>query len=319
MSLRDDHQKSRESAHKAEVSRLTRRIEQLSVALESARNTRPLKPIKPAAPRRLTGDIVRFLIPDSHGSSQDPQAVGAMLADLKLLNPDEVVLLGDHVDCGGFLAQHHTLGYVAQTEYSYEDDIKHANAFLDAVQTAAPKAEIFYLEGNHEMRIEKWAVNETLRNQRDSEMLRRLLAPEFVLKLKERGIKYYRQSEKYFGLSLPGTIKLGKNYMTHGFSTAKHAAAVHLAKIGGNITYGHTHRADAATTELTNIGIIAAYSPGCLCLKQPLWQHTNPTGWTQGVGVQLVDRRSKNFLQLNIPIVDGVSMMKPLLNHGAKN
>ncbi len=241
-----------------------------------------------------------------------------MLGDLTVLNPDEVVLLGDHVDCGGFLAQHHTMGYVAQTDYSYEEDILFANAFLDSVQTAAPNAKIFYLEGNHEMRIEKWCVTETLRNKRDAEMLRRMLAPEFTLKLAARGISYYRQCEMYDGLRLPGTIKRGKNFFTHGFSTAKHAAAVHLAKIGGNVTHAHTHRADVATTELTNIGTISAYSPGCLCLKQPLWRHTDPTGWTHGEGMQIVDRRTAHFLQLNIPIVDGVSMMKPFLDHGYK-
>ncbi len=81
---------------------------------------------------------------------------------------------------------------------------------------------------------------------------------------------------------------------------------------------GNTHRADFAIKEPVNVGTIAAYSPGCLCIKQPLWQHTNPTEWTHGHGVQLVDRRTQRFFQMNIPIVDGVSMMKPFLDHGYK-
>jgi hypothetical protein len=75
-------------------------------------------------------------------------------------------------------------------------------------------------------------VTETLRHSADSEMLRRLVAPEFLLKLKERGIPYFRQGEFYDGLSVPGVIKRGKCYFFHGVSTAKHAVAATIARIG---------------------------------------------------------------------------------------
>lgn len=318
MSLRDDLQKSGDAAKDAEIKRLERRVTQLSAALESSRAARPVPKLKPAITTLITGDIVRVLVPDSHGSAQDNSAVAAFLGDLAVLNPDEIVLLGDHIDCGGFLAEHHVMGYVAETEYSYEEDVRFANAFLDAIQKAAPKAEIFYLEGNHEFRTERWAVTMSLRNSKDAEFLRKMVSPEILLHLKARGIRYFRQAEKYDGLPIPGTIKRGKCFFTHGFSTAKHAASVHLAKIGGNITYGHTHRAEFALSEPVNTGTIAAYSPGCLCKKQPLWNHTRPTEWTHGHGIQLIDRRTGKFFQMNIPIVDGVSMMTPFLRHEFK-
>ena len=157
-------------------------------------------------------------------------------------------------------------------------------------------------------------MTEALRNQKDAEFLRSLLAPDVLLQLDQREISFYRQSTCYDGVRIPGTIKRGKCYFTHGFSTAKHAAAAHLQKIGGNVVYGHTHRIDSATFELVHEGTVAAWSPGCLCKKQPFWQNTNPTNWTNGYGVQLVDRASGNFLHLNIPIVDGVSLLTPLLN-----
>lgn len=262
---------------------------------------------------RTKGESVRVIIPDSHGSAIDPVAAGAFLADLKKLDPNEIVMGGDHVDCGGFLAQHHVLGYVAQADYSYEDDLQSANHFLDQIQAAAPRATIHMIEGNHERRTETWAVTESLRNQKDADWLRKLVSPEFQLKLKERGIRYYRQSEHYDGIRIPGAIKLGKCYFWHSVSTAKNAAQVNLQQFGANVVYFHTHREDSASGVPVGLGDIGAWNPGCLCLRQPLWQHTRPTNWTSGFGVQLV-ARSGNFLHINCRIVEGQSLLLPLLN-----
>lgn len=293
--------------------------DRLRQTIESMRHRRSVKAIQPATIRHAAGDIVRVIVTDTHGSSIDTQAAAAFLGDLRELDPDEIIMLGDHVDCGGFLAQHHTMGFVAETEYSYEEDIEHAAKFLDSIQELAGKATIEQLEGNHEVRIERWAVTETLRHRKDAEALRRLYAPNFRLKLKERGIPFYREAEKYDGLALPGIIRRGKCFFTHGaFALGKHAASKVLARIGGNTWFGNTHRADSFTTDLVQTGTVGAWNPGCLCRKQPLWQHTNPTAWTHGYGLQLVDRKTGNFLSLNIPIVNGVSLLKPLLKHGSK-
>ena len=60
--------------------------------------------------------------------------------------------MGDHLDCDGFLAQHHVWGFVAETEYTFEDDVA-ANVMLDSVQKICPKAKLTYLSGitNHEL------------------------------------------------------------------------------------------------------------------------------------------------------------------------
>lgn len=286
----------------------------LAVAVASAARARRIrvKPPKPArVSHRTTGDIVRVLIPDTHGAKADRKALAALLADIKTLRPHEIILLGDHVDCGGFLAQHHVMGYVAETSYSYEEDIAHTNAFLDQLAAAAPTAKIEYIEGNHERRPETWAVTQTLRHGKDAEMLRRLVAPEFLLKLKDRGIAYYRQGEYYDGLTVPGVIKRGKCYFFHGVSTAKHAVAATISRIGGNCVFAHTHRAQSEIIRMVGTGIIGAWNPGCLCEIQPLWQHTAPTNWTQGYALQLV-RPSGSFLHLNVPVLHGETHLAAL-------
>jgi hypothetical protein len=47
-------------------------------------------------------------------------------------------------------------------------------------------------------------VTQVLRHKKDAEGLRRLLALEFRLQLKEREISYYRQGEFYDDLPVPG-------------------------------------------------------------------------------------------------------------------
>jgi len=291
----------------AKVAELERMRKQLGIAVTASELARKVRVPRLRAGRtkhRHAGDRVRVLIPDTHGAKVDRRALAAVLADIRMLDPDEIILLGDHVDCGGFLAQHHVMGYVAETAYSYEEDIGHANALLDAVSSAAPRARIEYLEGNHERRVETWAVTQTLRHGRDSEMLRRLVAPEFLLKLKARGIPYFRQGVTYDGLTIPGVIKRGKCYFFHGISTAKNAASATISRIGGNCAFAHTHRAQSEIMRMAGTGIIGAWNLGCLCEMQPLWQHTSPTNWSHGYGVQLV-RPSGEFLHLNIPVLGG--------------
>jgi predicted phosphodiesterase len=284
----------------------------LAAALDRARGTPKARPPVPAkASRGGPDDLVRVIIPDTHGCKADKAALAACLGDVKALSPSEIVLLGDHVDCGGLLAQHHVLGYVAETSYTYEQDIAATRAFLDALQDAAPRARIHYIEGNHERRAETLCVTMALRNSKDAEFLRKAIAPEFLLDLKGRGIPYYRQGEFYGGVKLPGTIRLGKCYFTHGSKTSQQATTAMLAAFGAPLVFGHTHRAQASSGRPVHTGSIAAWNPGCLCELQPLWQHTNPTTWTHGFGVQVV-ARSGEFLHLNIPIIEGRSLFGAL-------
>lgn len=276
------------------------------VALQKAKWPSPPKP--PTAKASKKDDFVRIVVNDVHGSMMDREAVDAFLLDLKKWNPDEVVLNGDIVECGGFLAAHHTLGYVAQTEYSWQQDIATGNWFLDEVQKAAPKAVIHFIEGNHEDRVERWIVDQTMRHHRDSEFLRKLLSPEVLLRLEERGIRYYRRGEHHVQGLPPGWIKLGKIFFVHELGGGKNAAAAAAGRTAGNVVFAHTHQEDSSTMVFPAVGLVKAWNPGCLCSRQPLWRHSNPTGWSHGYAVQFVSR-SGDFLHLNIPIWEGRSLV----------
>lgn len=255
----------------------------------------------------------RVCIPDSHGTGIDPKAARALLDDLEIIKPAEVVMLGDHLDCGGFLAQHHTVGYVSQTGYTFEEDVQAANQFLDNVQQRVGRASYHYIEGNHERRLENWCVTQALKNGQDAQYLLSMFSADVVLNIQKRGMRWVKQNEYYDDVPLPATIKLGNCFFTHGSSTSKHAAHAHLQKFGGNVVYGHTHRMDSYFMRTVKTGGIGAWSPGCLCKLQPSWQHTNPTDWAHGYGLQLV-MDDDDFLHINVPIIAGKSLLAPLID-----
>ena len=289
----------------------TKKINSLLSEELTKRGKSPPKTPKPKS-SKLTG-FARAIIADTHGCHLDLTAWSAVLADLKQLPIRECILLGDHAETGGFLAEHHVPMFLADAKYSYADDLEAANKMLDELQAATPGAAYHYLEGNHEGRIEKWIMQTALYSGDDREMLRRALSPEFRLKLKERGIKYYRRSEFNETTKERGVLRLGKCYFVHEISSAKNAAKIAVDKYAGNVIFGHTHRQDSATVRKPGVGTIAAHNPGCLCAARPLWQHSRSAinEWTHGYAIQLV-QRDGSFLHINVPIIDGVSLLMPL-------
>lgn len=245
-------------------------------------------------------EITRIICPDSHGCFIDSKASATFLRDVKKICPDEIVAIGDHIDVSGIYSAHPP-GYVKDLEYSLEADYEAAEIFFDAFAKAAPKATGYYCEGNHEQHVERW-IARTFPNARDATAQLSILSPSKRLRLKERGLRYIRMSERYMGLSIPGVIKLGKCHFTHGFTAAKYATAVHVERFGANVVHGHTHRAQNYTARTIAADAIAGWCPGTLAQLQPLYQHTSPSNWTHGYGIQRVDK-SGRFIHINVPII----------------
>lgn len=162
-----------------------------------------------------------------------------------------------------------------------------------------------HLTGN--CRIERWITDQTMRHAREAEFLRQLIGPETLLRLKERGVTYYRRGEHHLPGLPPGWIKLGKIFFVHELGGGKNAASAAVGRTAGNVVYAHTHVSDSSTTILPGVGLVAAWNPGCLCQRQPLWRHSNPTGWSHGYAVQFISK-SEEFLHLQVPIANGVSL-----------
>jgi hypothetical protein len=202
--------------------------------------------------------------------------------------------------------------YVAQNEYTFEDDAGATNQLLDEVLSRC-KANHTYIEGNHERRIETWINTQVARSLADGKYLRQMFSVDSTLGLEKRGLRWIRQGVFYDGLPIPATVKAGNCYFTHGSYTGQHAASQHVKRFGSNVVHGHTHRADSYIIRTVKAGTIGGWCPGCLCKLQPLWQHTNPTDWSHGYGLQLVQSNGE-FLHINVPIIDGKSLLGPLID-----
>lgn len=243
---------------------------------------------------------IRLVIPDSHGSHIDWPAANAMLADAKVIDPHEIVLLGDHLDAGGTFSTHQR-SYTNEMTESYEEDCEQANLFLDRLQQACPRAkDIHYIEGNHEAHIERWA-SRNYQSHRDAVAFLEREGPAGRLRLRDRGIAYYRRSVFYQGLAIPGCIKLDKCFFVHGISHAKHADSIHLQRFGASVVFGHIHRSMGRVERTVTSGGHGAWCPGTLAKLQPLYKHTQPSDWSHGYAVQEV-LNSGHFEHTNVPV-----------------
>ena len=263
--------------------------------------------------RRPKGAYVRVFFTDTHGASLDQAAWAAFLEDMRILRPDEIIHGGDVLDCDGWLASHHTTNYVAQTDYTYADEIEAGNQMFDQLQAVCPKARVHVIEGNHDLRVETWALTTTAKTRADAELLINAFAPKNVLHIEKRGFHWYSRGDCHHDSVAGGTIKLGKCYFTHPSSSSKHSAAKMVESFCANVVFGHTHRADYFPSSNIRGEQWGAWNPGCMCVKRKYWHHTSNFKHTQGYHVQLVNA-DETFMAFNVEIDNGRSYLSMLLD-----
>lgn len=281
--------------------------------LSSVVGDRPKKPKKVKVRKgKAAKHIIRVIVPDSHGEHIDPGARDAFINDVERLDPNEIVFLGDHLDCGGTFNAHQR-NYTNEMVESYSADIEHCNYFLDQIDIRAQNARKFYIYGNHEQHIDRWAAR-NFDSYADAKLAVDRLGPAAVLDLKGRGYEWFLPSECYDGLSVPGTIKLGKCHFTHGMSHAKHCAHTHLTRVGANVVFGHVHRVQSVSERTVATSAYGAWCPGTLAKLQPLYRHTSPTSWQHGYALQFVNQNTGRFVHFNVPLIDGESLLPSVID-----
>lgn len=305
----------KESAKKltpsARIQQLEALVEKQQERIERMRATKFVLPT--GKPSDIKGKAyTRIFVGDTHGAHIDKSAAKAFFNDLDMLRPARVIFGGDHLDCGGLLAQHHVLGTVPETAITNEEDEAAANVFFDEVEKRTPGAQKDYLEGNHEARIEKWIIKATLGKHDMAAKMRRMYGPEIVLNLEKRGIRFIKRTNTYDGLKIPGTIDLDGCLARHGKHCGVTACHRTVQQFGCNMVIFHTHRMLMASKE-TARGIVYCWCNGCLCELQPLYYDTDPTDWAHGYGIQVV-KPGAGFITLQVPIINGRSYLEPLAN-----
>lgn len=292
----------------AENRRLLKRIDELCDVVHRLR--KPRVKLRAKKGRGKSGCNTRVFCGDSHGAYVDKKTVAAFLADLDHLKPDSLVHVGDALDCGGFMNQHHVIGTIAESEITFEDDCHAANELLDQLQARVP--DITLIEGNHEHRITRWCLKQTLAHHKDAKFLLSMFGPAAVLHTEARGIRFIDRHKYYDELSISGTIKYKPGGVAqHGEAvTGKNATFRQLDRLGKSVHFGNTHRLMAVYQETLD-GTVGGFNTGCLCQIRPLYGLTKTTDWTNGYVLQVHDKTG--FLSIPVPILNGVSYLRPLL------
>ena len=228
----------------------------------------PPPPLVTSAPTRQDVETSVFLS-DVHIPSQDAEAVRVVLNFILWLKPTHVFLTGDIFDCYALSrfdkAPRRIIGLQSELD-QLEDFLFHTRL------AAGPDAEIHYMEGNHERRVQTYLT----RHPELSEL--RGLKPENLFRLNDYGIQWHPQEEVY---RHHGFI------VTHGTVVRKHAgrsAQGEFEKYISSGISGHTHRAGSYTKTAMD-STYAWYELGCLCDLEPEymvgtadWQHAIAVG-----------------------------------------
>lgn len=92
---------------------------------------------------------------DVHVPYHDERALALVCKILDAWRPDRVVLNGDFMDCYKLSVFDHSPDRIL----SFEDEVKIGNKELRKIEDAAPSAQRYFLEGNHEYRLSKYLMS----------------------------------------------------------------------------------------------------------------------------------------------------------------
>lgn len=256
---------------------------------------------------------VSILFPDLHLGSHDLRALRCALKIAEHYKASRAVILGDWLDAHSASAHPATDRREAKAA-SYLWELEACGKVLDYIEGLPSLRETVYIEGNHEYRVERWALSA---GKIAREIVDTVL-PETVLS-EGRGKKFTWVPYKSSGVT--GCLELAEGLIgCHGWSTAKHAASVHLARSHGlSVVHGHTHRSQMYRVRHPITGrSIEAHSFGCLAKLQPLWV-SGPTDWAHGVGI--LQERGDRWAIHHIQIVNGRAILPDgaLIDAGRKD
>ena len=215
---------------------------------------------------KLVSPRVAF-VPDIHYPYHDPAAVAAAERVLRHYKPDLIVLLGDVVD----FYELSDFDKNPNREKRLQDELNQADDFFFRLRRDHPTAAIWYKEGNHEKRLQRylWKYAKGLSSLT-------CLETSNLLRLPKHDIRFFTTKEK---------LRFGGAIITHGDRVRqKSGYTAHSMlwdrKMSG--ISGHTHRfADVSIS--ADGGTWRWIEAGCLCRLDPEYVDDKIPDWQQGM------------------------------------
>ena len=184
----------------------------------------------------------------------------------------ETVLGGDIIDAKGMHGVESMQASQIKLEW-YERDCKLMSSFLCQLHDITPKAELVYLEGNHEERYTR-----IMKRYPDAWGGRFDFHRDVISKIypKAKWIPY-GDYDAYF--------KLGDTVFTHGTVYPQNHAKKYAEVFAPfKVVYGHLHHYQACTlhSAMPELAPHYAITAGCLSTTAPDWKKGQPNCWING-------------------------------------
>jgi len=236
-----------------------------------------------------------IIFSDVHFPHQDDKALGLLLKVIKDVVPERIYIAGDLADFYAVSDFNKAPGSVD----SLQAECNQVVEFLGRLRDTAPDADIFYTEGNHEERMERWRM-------KNPEMysMEALYVPE-MFRLSEFNIEHKRYKDHYV---------FGNMRVTHGSKVRQHSAYSAKAELEACFTSGvsgHTHRISSHYTTKNNQTLFW-HELGCMCDLNP--EYATEPNWQQGFAIAYcVDGQTHVSL---IPIIDHRAVVEGVTYYG---
>ena len=285
----------------------------------------------PTLPQPVIGDGIKqaLIIPDSqNGYKRNPDtghlepyhdrlAWDLAIQMAKEIQPHKIVLLGDMLDLPEWSDK-----FIRSPEFNFvtQPALVELVWWLGKLKLAAPNAEIFYLEGNHEKRM-------NLLIQKNFPMAYNLkqvgndipvLSIPFLLGLDKLNIKY-------IGEYPDGELWLNDNLsIVHGAIAKATSGATAKAMVDESrcsVIFGHIHRRElVCKTQNSNRGKICytAFTPGCICrIDGTVPGSKSKSNWQQGLAIVHYEEGNGYFDIQQIAINNGLCIYNNQVWQGA--
>jgi len=256
-------------------------------------------PFTPYVPKKYH---IVMVLPDLHIPYHDEAALECVKRAHKAIKPKRTVILGDWLDAEPF-KRFESKSLLEKKAHDFKkDEIDPCNTLLD--ELAQNTKELIYIEGNHEARIEKIAAAES--SHPSLKAVHSLISPRTLLSNGRSNFIWVPYNEKLSHYKIAPDL-----WALHGWSHSKHVAETHINYLTSvSCIFGHVHRQQAAVrrNKVTN-KIIKAWTPGCLCTLQPLWDTQSPTDWVHGFDIIYVRNDGTGWFNYTITIENGTCVL----------
>lgn len=201
-----------------------------------------------------------LLLSDIHFPYQDNEALTAALNDGKKEKVDCIFINGDMLDF--YQVSFHEKD---PRKTSIPEELEMGRCFFKSLRANFPNALIYYIPGNHELRLERF-LKVKAPELLDMEEFRL----DILLRVREYGVNFITHGTKvYFGKLL---VEHGDKMKGSG---GVNPARTLFLRLKRHAVCGHFHRTTENVSKVYDGDSIVTYSTGCLCELEPGYLEVN--------------------------------------------